>query len=911
MSTPIAKRRVIHPLTRAVALAVSMIGLSSTVHAEATLASHHIRDVQTNGQAAAVGRLPASQVMQIDLVMPVPDRAAVQRFLADVYNPNSPNYRHFLTPAQFQQRFGVSATDHQALASYARAKGFTVVGGSPERRLVQVKGTVTTIENAFHVTMRTYQHPTENRQFYAPDREPTTDGSVKLMHITGLDNYSIPQPRLVKKNDFLATHPAAQAATTNATTGSGPSASFLGSDMRSAYYGSGPLTGAGQTLGLLEYYGTDLADLNTYFTNAGQTNTVPVTLFSTDQSSTNCLASSGCDDTEQTLDITQAIGMAPGLASLVMYIGNTDTAIISAMTVPTTASTYIGGVSGSGSVLPLTIGCSWGWTPVDPGTLDSYFETMAAQGQTFFVASGDHSTWGTSIKNGTEPWPADDANIVSVGGTDLVTTGPGGAWSSETAWVDSGGGISTNKIAIPLWQQLSGVITSTNKGSTVYRNGPDVAANANFTFYVCAQQTTCSANSYGGTSFAAPMWAAFTALANQQLTSTLSSNKPVGVGFINPTIYANNTTGTGSAAYGANFHDITSGTSGSYSATTGFDLVTGWGSPQAQLISTLVGVANTPSDSLSASAATVSVANVASGNATGTTTITSTVGGTFNQAVTLSVAPTTALPNGVNVTAALSTTSLSAPGSGSSTLTFTVPAGTPTGNYNFTVTATPASGTAVTTPVTLTVTPPSSFALSASTSSSITVAQGASGTVTIKDTVTGNFNSSVPLTTVGTLPSGISVSFSPSSVSGTTTSTATIKASSSAAIGTNAITISGTAGGITSTVPVSVTVTAAPTVTAATSSLTVGTSGTVTDAITVAGPWSGAVNLSYSVRATKGFSSTTGIKVSFSPSSVSSSGGTTTMTVTTTNAKASTSYTITITATGGTTKATTTVNLTT
>ena len=72
------------------------------------------------------------------------------------------------------------------------------------------------------------------------------------------------------------------------------------------------------------------------------------------------------------------------------------------------------------------------------------------------------------------------------------------------------------QFAIPSWQQISGVINSSNKGSTTYRNGPDVAANANFTFYVCADQTTCTANEYGGTSFAAPMWAGYLALANQQ-----------------------------------------------------------------------------------------------------------------------------------------------------------------------------------------------------------------------------------------------------------------------------------------------------------------------------------------------------------------------------------------------------------
>jgi subtilase family serine protease len=135
---------------------------------------------------------------------------------------------------------------------------------------------------------------------------------------------------------------------------------------------------------------------------------------------------------------------------------------------------------------------------------------MAAQGQNFFAASGDSSTWSAS----NEAWPADNAFIVSVGGTDLVTASAGGAWKSETAWVDSGGGISPDSIPIPSWQQLSGVVNSTNKDSTTLRNGPDVAANANFTFYVCADQTTCTTNEFGGTSFATPMWAGYVALGN-------------------------------------------------------------------------------------------------------------------------------------------------------------------------------------------------------------------------------------------------------------------------------------------------------------------------------------------------------------------------------------------------------------
>ncbi len=522
-----------------------------------SLMTRQVREVTLTGQAALLGRLPATQTMQLNVVLPLRDQAGLDAFLDILQNPNNPGYRQFLTPAEFTARFGPTQQDYDAVVQYVQSHGLTVVGGSRDGMDVQVKGPVSAIESAFHINLLVYQHPSENRTFYGPDREPTVDLPFQLWHISGLDNYSIPHPLYVSKTAYAAAHGIdPKDVVSHATTGSGPSASFLGSDMRAAYYGGTALTGSGQNLGLFEYLGTDLADLTTYFTNAHQTNSVPITLLSTDGTSTSCVYRSGCDDTEQTLDMTQAIGMAPGLASLVMYVGSTDTAIISAMT--------------THSPLPTTIGCSWGWTPADPTTLDPYFQKMAAQGQNFFAASGDSSTW--SRRN--EAWPADDANVISVGGTDLTTASAGGAWKSETAWVDSGGGISPSPehIAIPAWQKLAGVINSSNKGSTTYRNGPDVSANANFTFYVCADQTTCTANEYGGTSFAAPMWAGYVALVNQQLKTNGYST----IGYINPYLYAFGT----SSSYGTDFHDITSGKSGSYSAVTGYDLVTGWGSPK-------------------------------------------------------------------------------------------------------------------------------------------------------------------------------------------------------------------------------------------------------------------------------------------------------------------------------------------
>jgi subtilase family serine protease len=843
-----------------------------------SLMTRHVRDVVQNGTAQSVGRMPATQIMQVDIVLPLRDKAGLDTFVADVYDPSSPNFHHFLTPAETSARFGPTQENWDALVSFAEENGFTVVNGSLAKRDLVLTGTVSTIETAFHVTMRIYQHPTENRTFFSLDREPTVALPFQLEHISGLDNYSIPHPLYVSKSGYAAAHGISpDEVVSHATTGSGPSASFLGSDMRAAYYEGTALTGAGQTVGLFEYLGTDLADLNTYYANVGQTKPFTPKLVSVDGTSTSCTCSSknmttcqngttttSCDDTEQTLDMTQAMGMAPGLTGLTMYIGSTDTAIISAMT--TTAD----------GPLPNTIGCSWGWTPADPSSLDTYFETMAAQGQNFFAASGDSSTWSSS----NEAWPADDAHVVSVGGTDLVTASAAGPWSSETAWTDSGGGISPDSIAIPSWQAASGVINSSNKGSTTLRNGPDVSANANFTFYTCSDQTTCLANEYGGTSFAAPMWAGYIALVNQQYAANNPSATIKSVGFIDPIIYPIGT----SSSYDTDFHDITSGKSGSYSAVTGYDLVTGWGSPNGQaLINALAGSSTTAGFSLSATAASVTAGS------TGTSTVTETVTGGFDSAVTLSAS---GLPTGV--TAAFNPASIA--GAGTSTLTFTAASTAAAGSYTITVTGTPASGSVETTTLTLTVsavaTP--SFSLSATAAS---VKDGSTGTSTVTETVTNGFDSPVTLTASG-LPSGVTAAFSPTSITGAGTSTLTFTAASTATAGSYSITVTGTpASGTAKTTTLTLTVTAAVT-------------GSFTISVSPTSGYLDQGQSGYGVVTTKAsggfdsvitFSATgipSGVTGSFSPTTVTGS-GTTDFTLTVSRTAPTGTYPITITGTGG------------
>jgi subtilase family serine protease len=730
----------------AVLLAMNVVSQAQTQ----SLLTRHTREVTLNGEAKLTGHLPATQTLRFDIVLALRHQPELENFLQELYDPSSPHYRHFLTSPEFTERFGPSQEDYDALIHFAQASEFTVVGGSREAMDVQLKGTVAVIERAFHVTLNTYQHPTENRTFFAPDREPMVDLPFQLWHITGLDNYSIPRPAFAHRNANTQAH-----ANVN---GSCPNNSYCGSDMRAAYYGASALTGAGQTLGLLEYAGYDIVDIDTYFKNVGQTNNVPIVGISTDGTPLSCTAP-GCDDTEQTIDMQQAISMAPALADLYVFVGSSDTALL-------------GGMS-SASPLSSQLSSSWTWSPSDPSTDDPYFQKMASQGQSYYQAAGDS---GAYTNESEDVWPADSAYVTTVGGTDLVTKSPGGPWSSETAWVDGGGGYFTpDHIAIPAWQQLSGVINAANEGSTTLRNSPDVSAEANFDFYYCSDQDGCGTG-LGGTSFAAPMWAGFTALINQQATA---GGNPV-VGFINPAVYE---LGVGSG-YGAAFHDITSGSNG-YPAVTGYDLATGWGSPNGVgLINALAGTA-APGFTISLSPNALTINQGASG----ASTVNISDQGGFTGSVTFT---TSGLPTGV--TASFSPN----PGTSTSTLTLKASSTAALGVASVTVTGTSGS-IAQNITLTLTITGPN-FSLTAS-PTSVTIAPGSSGTSTISVVPTNGFTGSVTLAASG-LPAGITAAFSVNPT--TSTSVVTFTVGTSAATGAHAITIAGTSGSLSSSTKVTV-----------------------------------------------------------------------------------------------------------
>jgi uncharacterized repeat protein (TIGR01451 family) len=509
--------------------------------------------------------------LKLAISLPLRDHAGLDAFLQQVYDPASPNYRHYLTTAQFTGQFGPSADDYEALRDFARTNGLIETGTHPNRMLLDVEASVADIHRVFHVQIRTYNHPTESRSFYAPEKEPSLDLAVPVLHISGLDNYVIPRPVSLRR---------AMPADGAPLNGSGPGGTFLGYDFRNAYAPGVALKGAGQNVALLEFDGYFPTDIAAYESLAGLPN---VTLTNVPVDGGVGTPGGGVD--EVSLDIEMVISMAPGISKLFVYEapnGSPSDDIINRIATDNSSS---------------QISSSWGFDS-DTATTEQIFKEFAAQGQSFFQASGDSDAYVGPIAP-----PEDDPYITLVGGTTLTMNGTGSSYSSETVWnygyqppggapqfnnyAGSGGGISTI-FSIPSWQQ--GIDMSKNQGSTTMRNLPDVALTADNIYVISDQgQPVPSA----GTSCAAPLWAGFIALVNEQARTYQLAP----AGFINPAVYA---IGKG-PNYNSCFHDTTTGNNttslspNKFYATLGYDLCTGWGTPTgSNLINTLASPIPTP-----------------------------------------------------------------------------------------------------------------------------------------------------------------------------------------------------------------------------------------------------------------------------------------------------------------------------
>ena len=254
------------------------------------------------------GLLPAMNRLKLAIGLPLRNQAALDRLLSEIYNPASTNYHRYLTPEQFTEQFGPTEQDYQSLIDFAKTNGLTVTTTYPNRLLLDVSGSGAAVEKVFHVKLNVYQHPTENRSFFAPDSEPSIDFSVPILHVSGLDNFSIPRPANVMRNPSGATNP------TPAGTGSGTSGNYIGKDFRAAYVPGVTLNGAGQIAGLLEFDGYYSSDIATYESQAGLPG---VTLVNVPID--GGVSTPGSGVAEVSLDIEMLISMAPGLSNIVVY----------------------------------------------------------------------------------------------------------------------------------------------------------------------------------------------------------------------------------------------------------------------------------------------------------------------------------------------------------------------------------------------------------------------------------------------------------------------------------------------------------------------------------------------------------------------------------------------------------------
>jgi hypothetical protein len=565
-----------------------------------------------------LNRLPGDTNLYLVIGLPLRNTNSLATLLQDLYDPASPRFRQYLTPGQFAEQFGPSAADYQRVLAYAAAHHLKVTGTHANRLLVDVTAPVVEVERTFGVTLRTYRHPNEARDFFAPDTEPLVEAGMPILHVSGLDNYIVPHPMDLKVRPAAASSDAS--ITPYSLNGSGPGGTYMGNDFRAAYAPGVTNTGAGQYIAIVDVGGPYYAnDIYMYQTNAGLSTNIVITniLLS---GWTGIPTGTNQDDGEEVLDIDMAMSLAPG-ATILNYEGE--------------AHDVFNQIALDNMAKQMTLSYGFG---ID-ATIRQIFLEFVAQGQSFFQASGDG---GADLSGGGGLTGEPYATIV--GGTALSTSGAGGPWQAETAWIGSGGGFSS--YGIPPWQQ--GINMQANQGSTIYRNYPDVAMLADTAIFIYLKNGQ-RLQGIGGTSASSPQWAGFMALVNE---AAASLNQPP-VGFANPAIYA---LGKGSyPAYANAFHDITTGNTFNnhnpllYSATSGYDLCTGWGSPRgSNTITALISV-GTNDFTLSASPASLNMVR----GSVATTIIQVVPMNGFSGSATLSVS---GLPSGI--TASFSPTSV-------------------------------------------------------------------------------------------------------------------------------------------------------------------------------------------------------------------------------------------------------------
>jgi Pro-kumamolisin, activation domain len=563
--------------------------------------------------AKRVGLAPAKAHLRFELALRPRDPVGLLRFIREVSNPSSPLYRHYLRKGQFGRRFGPTLATIDKIIGRLRADGMHVGHVSANRLLIAVTTTVSVAEAAFRVRIGRYRLASR-KVVDSNTGAPRVPSSIAryIQSIVGLDDLAVAAPAELERpprgalrararpgrSDDLAPgqpQPCAGAA--------GVTSSFTHvwtSDDIAQAYDFGPLYeagdfGAGESIAVFGGWAYSASDVSAFQACYGTH--VPIITEPVDGGNSTV-------SVEGTTDIETIVGLAPRLSGILFYEvpdnASDDPDEFSAIEINDGARV----VNVSENVCE-PVARAAGVISAE----DSIFWAMAAQGQTVLVASGDTGAQGCIPKGfvppaGATPSPSVDVNdpasqpwVTGVGGTNLNGLG-NMPWSppSETAWGGSGGGISQLWPMAPYQQHATapGVINGLSSGvpcgiSSVKglycREVPDVSANGGQWFVVYYGG---SWSGLGGTSLSAPIWSALIAL----IDDSSARCRKAAVGFINPSLYQL------AASTPADFNQITPGGSNNdygppgspYPATSGYDMVTGLGSPAgANLAQSLCG----------------------------------------------------------------------------------------------------------------------------------------------------------------------------------------------------------------------------------------------------------------------------------------------------------------------------------
>ncbi len=541
-----------------------------------------------------VARAATNQSINLAVGLSLRNQAGLTSYLQQVSNPGSPLYHHYLNAATFAALYAPLPSSEAAVIDYLRSQGLTITATYANHLLVDARGSVAQAEQAFQVQINNYQ--AKNGQiFYANDSAPSLPVSLAPMvaSVAGLDSLVQYRRTPLANGQFK---PVLSSSKSSSITCPQPGAatvptSYTPSQIATAYdfaqlYGQGTL-GQGQSVGLLELDGFSSNDIALYAScfggNSTAIQTIPIDGYN---------KAAGANAAEVELDMEMVLGLAPRLATLRVY-----EASINSLAAYNDAWARI--VSDGTPV----VSTSWVFCEQGAGVANEiqqeniFFQAAAAQGQTILAASGDLGATGCyDPKTGANTNPAVDdpasqPYVTGVGGTSLRIN-PDNTYQSEQVWNDraikdgaSGGGVS-QVWSMPSWQQGPGVY---NAYSTGNREVPDVSINADpqTGYDVYCSVGGCAGGGWrvlGGTSAAAPVWAAMVALANEAALKANGYN----LGFLNPSLY-DISHGVAGTSYASSFHDIVPvqgalnnndyvGSSGTYPDTSSYDLATGLGS---------------------------------------------------------------------------------------------------------------------------------------------------------------------------------------------------------------------------------------------------------------------------------------------------------------------------------------------